>query len=94
MQHVLFSTRLKDGRAICVSPISSDTFEANQAYPLGDDSGYFIYEYDADRPSSGIEILAKAVSYDAAIRLIDIYLGAATAAHTPPSEMDGFDRIC
>jgi len=75
MRHVLFSTRLRDGREICVSPISQDTFEANKAYPLGDDTGYFIYEYDADRPAAGIEILAKAASYDAALRLIDIYVG-------------------
>ena len=63
-----------------MSPISADTFEANQAYPLGDDTGYFIYEYDADRPSAGIEILAKAASYDAAIRLVDIFIGAAISA--------------
>ena len=77
MQHVLFSTQLGNGREICVSPVSQDTFEANKAYPLGDDTGYFICEYDTKQPGAGIEILAKAVSYDAAIRLIDIYIGAA-----------------
>lgn len=76
MQHVLFSTRLADGREVCVSPVSSDTFEANQAQCLGDDSGYFIYEYDAQKPSAGIEILAKAVSFDAALRLVDIFVAA------------------
>lgn len=60
-----------------MAPISLDTFEANHAYTLGDDSGYFIYEVDAERPSSGIEILAKAVSYEAALRLVDIYIMAA-----------------
>ena len=80
MQHVLFSTRLHDGREICVSPISQDTFEANKAYPLGDDTGYFIYEYEADNPAAGLEILAKAISYEAAIRLIDIYVGAKIAS--------------
>lgn len=62
---------------MCVSPISADAFEANKADALGDDSGYFIYEYDTDRPSAGIEILGKAASYDAAIRIVDIYMSAA-----------------
>lgn len=79
MQHVLFSTRLADGREVCVSPISVETFEANNAQALGDDTGYFIYEYDARRPSVGIEILAKAISFDAAVRLVDIFVGAALA---------------
>jgi hypothetical protein len=79
MQHVLFSTQLADGREVCVSPISADTFEANNAQSLGDDTGYFIYEFDSRRPSIGIEILAKAVSFDAAVRLIDIFVGAALA---------------
>lgn len=72
MRHILFSTRLADGREICVAPVSRDIFDANKAETLGDDSGYFVYEYDANHPSSGIEILAKAVSADAAMRLIDI----------------------
>lgn len=76
MRHSLFSTRLPDGRELCISPISSDTFQANKADALGDDSGYFIYEFDNDRPSAGIEILAKAASYDAAIRIVDIYFAA------------------
>jgi len=84
MQHVLFSTRLTDGRVICVSPISADTFEANKAHSLGDDTGYFIYEYDALHPSIGLEILAKAISFDAAVRLVDIFVGAALA---PPESM-------
>ena len=79
MGHFLFSARLPDGREICVAPVSRDAFEANKAYDLGDDCGYFIYEYDCTRPAAGIEILAKAASYDAAVRLIDIY---ATASRT------------
>lgn len=67
-----------------MSPISSDTFEANKAHSLGDDTGYFIYEFDTRRPSTGIEILAKAISFDAAVRLVDIFVGAALA---PPESM-------
>lgn len=77
MQHLFFSAPLTDGREICVAPLSRDTFEANNAYSLGDDTGYFIYEFDTNSPKSGIEILAKAASYDAAMRLVDIYASAA-----------------
>jgi hypothetical protein len=76
MRELVFSARLSDGRDICVAPLSRDTFENNKAFSLGDDYGYFIYEIDSRAPQSGIEILGKAVSYDAAIRLIDIFLGA------------------
>jgi hypothetical protein len=78
MRHSLFSAQLPDGRMVCVAPISTDTFEANKAYALGDDSGYFIYEFDTHRPASGIEILGKAASYDAAVRLVDIFIAAST----------------
>jgi hypothetical protein len=76
MQHILFSSRLADGRELCVSPLSRDAFEANRAETLGDDTGYFIYEFDHNRPAAGIEILAKTISADAALRLIDIYVMA------------------
>jgi hypothetical protein len=76
MRHFLFSTSLPDGREVSVSPVSSDAFEASQAHALGDDSGYFIYESDIKNPESGIEILAKAASYAAAMRIIDIFVSA------------------
>ena len=71
-----------------MAPISSDTFEANKAYALGDDSGYFIYEFDANRPASGIEILGKAVSYDAAVRLVDIFIAASMQRPTESLRVD------
>jgi hypothetical protein len=74
MQHLLFSAQIYDGRQVCVAPVSTEAFEANCAYSLGDDSGYFIYEFDHSRPETGIEILAKAASYDAAMRLVDIFM--------------------
>lgn len=73
MRHILFSSIFADGREICVSPVSRDAFDANKAESLGDDTGYFVYEIDVRRPASGIEILAKAVSADAALRLMDIF---------------------
>jgi hypothetical protein len=74
MEKFQFSARLPDGREVCLAPVSADAFEDNDAHNLGDDSGYFIYEYDADRSAAGIEILAKAASYNAAMRIIDIFL--------------------
>jgi hypothetical protein len=83
MREILFSSSLPDGREVCVSPISKDTFEANRADTVGDDSGYFIYEFDNAKPSSGIEVLAKAVSLNAALRLVDIFLLASRKAPKP-----------
>jgi len=76
MKELFFSARLPDGREVCIAPITRDTFEANKAQDLGDERGYFIFEFDAVRPAAGIEILAKAASYDAAMRLVDIYIYA------------------
>lgn len=80
MRNLLFSASLPDGREVCISPVSRDAFEASKAYELGDDTGYFIYEFDTTRPTAGLEILAKAASYDAAMRLVDIYTYAAKVA--------------
>ncbi|WP_428489670.1 hypothetical protein [Rhodopila sp.] len=74
MRHVLFSSLLPDGKQVCISPVSIDAYEASEAQALGDDTGYFIYEYDERQPASGIEILGKAASYEAAERLVDIFL--------------------
>ena len=71
MRHTLFSAELPDGRTIHIAPVSVDTYNDCQAFTLGDNSGYFIYETDQMR-QSGIEILGKTASYDAAMRLIDI----------------------
>lgn len=72
-----WSAPLHDGREICISPLARTTVEqALDSDQLGDDYGYFIYEYDARAVHSGIEILAKAASYAAAVRLVDIYVNA------------------
>jgi hypothetical protein len=74
MKQFLFSARLPDGNEVCIAPVSVDVFEDNDVDSLGDDTGYFIYEYDPQRSETGIEILAKAASYEAAIRITDIFL--------------------
>lgn len=80
MHHFLFSAPTGDGRTICVAQISRDTYEANQAQILGDDTGYFIYEFDPTHTAGGIEILAKTLSYEAAVRLTEALVPQ--AAHT------------
>lgn len=76
MAHTLFASQLPDGRHVCIAPISLDAYEANDAGHLGDDTGYFIYEYHTTRGIAGIEVLGKAASYDAAMRLADLFAGA------------------
>lgn len=66
---------LNDGREICVSPLARTTLDQTRYdSDLGDEYGYFIYECDRTKQSAGIEVLAKAASYDAAMRLVDIYI--------------------
>ena len=76
MNHFLFSASLPDGNEVCIAPVSYDAFRDNDIDTLGDDAGYFIYEYDPRRSEAGIEILAKAASYDAAMRIMDIFLSS------------------
>jgi hypothetical protein len=78
MENLSLSALMEDGREICISPISRETFDASELEALGDDCGYFIYEVDGNRLSAGIEILAKVASYEAALRLVDIFLRGAT----------------
>lgn len=76
---------LGDGREICVSPLAGLTLKnAHYDGQLGDEYGYFIYECDRTRQFAGIEVLAKAASYEAAMRLVDIY----TMARFAPAKKD------
>ncbi|HVI89814.1 MAG TPA: hypothetical protein VM659_16020 [Dongiaceae bacterium] len=61
-------------RSICISTLARKTVSGTEASYLGD-SGYFIYEVDETPAAGGIQILAKAVSIEAAIRLIEIWRG-------------------
>lgn len=87
MQEFLFSAQLPDGRRVCVAPVSSDAFEENGIESLGDDAGYFIYEIDERETAAGIEILGKAASYDAALRLIEIFESATRQTRSAASDI-------
>lgn len=89
MKQFLFSARLPDGNEVCIAPVSADVFNDNDVDSLGDDTGYFIYEYDPQRSETGIEILAKAASYEAAIRITDIFLSVQQKSH-----ISNLDQSC
>jgi hypothetical protein len=64
------SIPINDGKNICVSTIDRDGYEAAGVSNIGDDYGVFVYETSIDRPDAEIEILAKAVSREAADKLV------------------------
>jgi len=72
MEDLYLSMRLDNNRIICVSPISARTYRESGGQGLGGDFGYFIYEMDAEHPESGIELIAKVVSEEAAVRIFEM----------------------
>lgn len=71
--------------AVCVSPLSAKIYREAGGKGLGGDYGYFVYEVDLENPQSGIEIIAKAASAEAAIKLFKIISAAFTK--------DGFGQM-
>lgn len=65
--------RLDNYRSICISALSRSTVHELEAEHLGGDGGYFICEVDERPEGGGISILAKAASWEAAWRLIDLW---------------------
>lgn len=63
-----------------MSPLSSATIRESGAASLGDDTGYFIYEVDDGKVTAGIQVLGKAASEEAAMRLVDIFLASRQVA--------------
>ena len=67
------ATRLDKYRSLCISTLAKGTVHDGEAGHLGGDRGYFIYEVDERPITGGLQILAKAVSLEAAFRLIDLW---------------------
>ena len=65
--------RLGNSRSLCLSSLALQTVNESDASHLGGDRGLFIYEVDDSQPARGVQVLAKAVSLDAAFRLIDLW---------------------
>lgn len=72
MDDLYWSAQLSSGKRLCVSPLSRETIQENEIENLGNDLGYFIYCFDETKPAAGIEILGKAASEDAAMRLAEL----------------------
>ena len=72
MEDVFLSTPLANDRLLCISPLSAQTYKESGGKGLGGDFGYFVYEVDTTRPQAGVEVIAKAASLDAALRLYEI----------------------
>jgi hypothetical protein len=69
-----------DLREVFLSEVSDESVTQGHAYDLGDDHGYFICELDRTRPGAGVEVLGKAASYEAAIRLAELYASASSGS--------------
>lgn len=65
--------RLGNSRSLCLSTLALQTIVDSEASHLGGDRGLFIYEVDDSQEARGVHVLAKAVSLDAAFRLIDLW---------------------
>jgi hypothetical protein len=76
MDDIFLSTELGNGRVLCISALSAKTYKEAGGKGLGGDYGYFVYEVDATAPQAGIEVIAKAASVNAAMRLYEIIAGA------------------
>lgn len=72
MEDFYLSEKVSENRLICVSPLSRKSYKEAGARGLGGHEGYFIYETDCTQPSTGIEIIAKVASLEAALRLFTL----------------------
>jgi len=71
MEDVFLTARIDDKRSVCISPLPTKTYK-EVAKGLGGEFGYFIYEVDNSMPTAGIQVIGKAASIDAALRLFDL----------------------
>jgi len=67
--------RLDNCRSLCLSTLARETVTESGAAHLGGDRGLFIYEVDESLGPGGVQVLAKAASVEAAMRLIDLWRG-------------------
>jgi hypothetical protein len=75
MDDFLSYRRIDADRYLYISSLSKSAVDESHAGHLGD-GGYFLYECSPQ----GIDVLAKVASFDAAIRLLEIYEAGFTRA--------------
>jgi hypothetical protein len=71
MAEYYFSVNLDRNRTLHVAPLT-DRRIAMSGQEIADTSGYFLFESRGDGDGAEIEILAQAMSEDAALRLRDM----------------------
>ena len=72
MDEILASAEIAPDRTIHVATLSRQTLINAGAEHMGIE-GYFLFEVRDDLGSKGIDVLGKAVSFDAAMRLADLF---------------------
>jgi len=72
MDDVFLTARIDNRRSICISPLPAKTYRNSGGKGLGGEFGYFIYETDSACPDAGIEVIGKAASLEAALRLFEV----------------------
>ena len=73
MDEILASAKIENGYSIHIATLSRQTIIDSGADHLGF-CGYFLFE-TCDAPGrNGINILGKAASFDAAMRLVDVWM--------------------
>ena len=65
--------KLDEHRSLCISTLAHSTVVELGADHLGGDRGYFVYEMTDGPFGDGINILAKAISHEAAHRLVELW---------------------
>lgn len=72
MSDYYFSMAIGNRRSLCISPLTNDELSSGEGKP-GNGLGYFLYE--RDESDDGLNVLAKIVSEDAAVRLYEAMQG-------------------
>jgi hypothetical protein len=75
MEDLNLSIKIDESLSLCIAPLPARTYR-EMARGLGGEFGYFIFEVDESRPDSGINVIGKAASAEAALRLFDLLVEA------------------
>jgi hypothetical protein len=82
MDDIFLTARIDDRRSICISPLPAKTYKESGGKGLGGEYGYFIYEIDEANPELGIEIIGKAASIEAALKIFELIRRTAIAVES------------
>jgi hypothetical protein len=72
MDDINLTVRISESRSICIAPLPFKSYKEAGAKGLGGEYGYFIFEVDESSSDAGINVIGKAASIDAALRLYEI----------------------